>query len=162
MIGQNKIYGIENSQVKGSTELQVDCCYAVSRHNLWEMILFIVVSIYAYAIKDLNLFNLASEPLRQILGCPPPAYMISIALVVYFASAVILTLTALLKGDPPGQKWSRIGYRSAFYFFYAFSGTIFTNFLAVLCVGLFLYGLDQCHIWVYNNRSLKDERNLRG
>ena len=68
------------------------------------MFLFVVVSNYAYAIKDLSLFYLASEPLHQILGCPPPAYMISIALAVYFFSAVILTFTSLLKGDPPEQK----------------------------------------------------------
>ena len=139
---------------------QLEQRHAMSRRTLWEMLLFLVVSICAYAIKDVNLFNLASEPLRQILGCPPPAYMISIALAVYAFSAFSLTLTAMAKDVVPEQKWNQIGYRSAFYFFYAFSGAIGTNFMAVLLVGLVLYGLDQCHIWIYNTRIIDHEKSL--
>ncbi len=140
--------------------LQGDRCCVMARRNLWEMLLFIVVSIYAYAIKDISLFELASEPLRQILGYPPPAYMVSIALAVYCFSAVSLTLTAIAKGIRPEQKWHQIGYRSAFYFFYSFSGAIGANFVAVLIVGLLLYSLDHYHIWIYNTHFENQDKNL--
>lgn len=152
MLRQNNLYDLSNSHHSAQAKELIDRRYAMSRHNLWEMLLFVVVSLYAYAIGDLNLFNLASEPLRQVLGYPPSAYLVSIALAVYCFSAVSLTLSAMVRGIQPEQKWNRIGYRSAFYFFYAFSGSIGSNFPAVLLVGLLLYGLDQCHIWVYNNR----------
>ena len=158
MLRENNIYNLDNGHRSMQIKELSDRRYMMSRHNLWEMILFVVVSIYAYAIGDLNLFELASEPLRQILGYPPPAYLVSIALAVYFFSAVSLTLTAMVRGAQPEQKWNQIGYRSAFYFFYAFSGSISTNFLAVLMVGLVLYGLDQCHICIYNKRMIDLEK----
>lgn len=159
MLKQNNICNLGNSHQGMQVKEMVERRYSMTRHNLWEMILFVVVSIYAYAIGDLNLFELASEPLRQILGYPPPAYLVSVALAIYCFSAVSLTLTAMVKGAQPEQKWNQIGYRSAFYFFYAFSGSISANFLAVLLVGLILYGLDQCHIWIYNNRVIDHEKN---
>lgn len=126
----------------------------LSRHNLWELFLFLLVSICAYNVRDLNLFGMASEPLRQLLGYPPPAHMVSIALAVYFGSAMILGFKALAKRIKPTSTWNHLGYRSAFYFFYSFTGSIAEYFLPVLLVGLLLYGLDQCHLRLYNQGTI--------
>lgn len=126
----------------------------LSRHNLWELFLFLLVSICAYNVRDLNLFGMASEPLRQLLGYPPPAYMVSIALAAYFGSSIILGLKALASRTKPVGTWNHLGYRSAFYFFYSFSGGIADHFLPVLLVGLLLYGLDQCHLRFYNQGTI--------
>ncbi len=134
----------------------------VKNHSLINMVSFLLISIGAFTFKDFNLFESASEPMRQLLGCPPPAYLISIALAVYCFSSAILTLTAMANDTQPTKKWNHLGYRSAFFVFYCFSGVIAVNFLPVLLVGLSLYGLDQCHIWVYNAKIDHEEKGLLG
>jgi len=122
----------------------------LQNQNLLSLVLFLLISIGAYAFRDFNLFAISSEPVRQLLGCPPPAYLINIALAVYCFSSATLTLTAMANDARPIQKWNHLGYRSAFFVFYSFSGAISTNFVAVLIVALSLYGLDQLHIWFYH------------
>ncbi len=121
--------------------------------SLLSLSIFLFLSIVAYTFKSFNLFEVSSEPVRQLLGCPPPAYLINIALAVYCFSSAILTLTAMANAAQPTQKWNHLGYRSAFYIFYSFSGAIAANFLPVLLVGISLYGLDQLHIWFYHAKE---------
>ena len=134
----------------------------VQNHSLMSLVLFLLISIMAFTFKDFNLFESASESVRQILGYPPPAYLISIALAVYCFSSAILTLTAMANDAQPTQKWNHLGYRTAFFAFYCFSGAIAANFLPVLLVGLSLYGLDQCHIWLHNAKENHEEKGLLG
>lgn len=133
---------------------QRERCHHLSRHNLWELFLFLLVSICAYNVRDISLFGLASEPLRQILGSPPPAFLISVALAVYFFSSVVLGLAALVNRVAPLRTWNHLGYRSAFYFFYSFSGAIGEHFIPVLLAGLILYGLDQCQLRQYSHKLI--------
>jgi hypothetical protein len=127
----------------------------LARHNLWELFIFLLVSICAYNVRDLNLFMMASEPLRQLLGAPPPAYLVSIALAVYFGSATVLGFKALAHRTKPTSTWNHLGYRSAFYFFYSFTGSIAGQFIPVLLVGLWLYALDQCQLRLYNQGAIQ-------
>ncbi len=164
MIGHYKSGTVQGARpANASDRLQevqnlIDRCYSMSRRNLWELLLFLLVSICAYTFRDFNLFDSSSESLRQILGYPPPAYLVSIALAIYGFSCITLTLTAMANHVKPTQKWNHLGYRSAFFLFYCFSGAISAHFLPVLLIGLSLYGLDQCHIWTYNNRSIHREK----
>jgi len=139
---------------------QVDRRHRMARRNLWELTIFLLISMCAYTFRDFNLFAVASEPVRQILGYPPPAYLISIALAVYCFSSVTLTLTAMARDARPEQRWNHLGYRCAFFIFYAFSGTIAANFLPVLFCGLSLYILEQCHVWFYNIKVVAQEQDL--
>lgn len=134
----------------------------IQNQNLISLAIFLVLTIIAYINKDFNLFTSASEPVRQVLGCPPPAYLINIALAVYCFSAAVLTLTAMVNNVKPEQKWNHLGYRLTFYLLYCFSGAIATNFLPIVFVGLFLYSLDQCHIWIHHNKAIPSDRGLLG
>lgn len=136
--------------------------YARSRRNLWGLVVFLLISIDAYGFRNFNLFETCSEPVRQLLGYPPPAYLISIALAIYCFSAIILTLTAIANDSPPSATWKNLGYRCAFYLFYSFSGAIAEHFIPVLMVGLVLYSLDQAHIWVYNFKVDQQQKELLG
>ena len=152
-----KYYTAETTQnTKSNTESKVQ------NHSLMSLVLFLIISICAFTFKDFNLFESASESMRQILGCPPPAYLISIALAVYCFSSAILTLTSMANDAQPTLKWNHLGYRSAFFIFYCFSGAIAANFLPVLLVGLSLYGLDQCHIWLRNAKENHEGKGLLG
>ena len=126
------------------------------------LVIFLLISIVAYTFKNFNLFETASEPVRQILGCPPPAYLISIALAVYCFSSTILTLAAIANETQPTQKWNHLGYRSVFFIFYCFSGAIAANFIPVVLVGLFLYALDQGHILIHNAKENHQGKGLLG
>jgi len=154
MMGYYKAATIENT--KSNTESKVQ------NHSLMSLVTFLLISICAYTFKDFNLFAVSSEPVRQLLGCPPPAYMISVALAVYCFSSAILTLTAMANDVQPTQKWNHLGYRTAFFAFYCFSGAIAANFLPVLLVGLSLYGLDQCHIWLHHAKENHEGKGLLG
>ena len=152
-----RYYNAETTQnTKSNTESKVQ------NHSLMSLVLFLLISIIAFTFKDFNLFASASESMRQILGYPPPAYLISVSLAVYCFSSAILTLTSMANDAKPTQKWNHLGYRSVFFIFYCFSGAIAANFLPVLLVGLSLYGLDQCHIMLHNAKENHEGKGLLG
>ncbi len=153
-MGYSKAATLQNS--KSNTEAKVQ------NQSLMSLVAFLIISICAYTFRDFNLFAVSSEPIRQLLGCPPPAYLISVALAVYALSSAILTLTAMANDAQPTQKWNHLGYRIAFFAFYSFSGAIAANFLPVLLVGLSLYGLDECHIWLHNAKENHEGKGLLG
>jgi hypothetical protein len=150
-------YKSETAQsIKSNTESNVQ------NQSLVSLVIFLLISIGAYTFKNFNLFEIASEPVRQILGCPPPAYLISISLAVYCFSSTTLTLAAIANESQPTQKWNHLGYRSVFFIFYCFSGAIAANFIPVVLVGLFLYGLDQVQILIHNAKEDHEGKGLLG
>lgn len=119
--------------------------------NLYSLIAFLVVSIIAFSIKDISLFEISNEYMRCLLGTPPPAFLITIALSVYAISAGFLKWMDIVNDKKPEFKLSNLSYRITFYIFYSFSGAIAANFLPVLIVGLILYGMDQFHVVRYES-----------
>ncbi len=122
----------------------------LTRKNLISLTIFLLVSIWAYTFKDFHICDAVPVYLHTLLGTPPPAFLVSIALVGYFFSALVLTFTAITKNLEPIPKLDHLGYRVTFFMFYAFSGAIAPNFLPVFLIGLCLYSLDQYQIWAYN------------
>ena len=122
--------------------------------NLSSLGLFLIVCVIAFIHKDFSLFESVNESIKVILGNPPPAFLISTALAVYLFSAMVLTLSDIVQNSEPKNKWSHLFYRITFFIFYSFGGTIALNFIPVLLVGLFLYGLEQFHILHYEKMHL--------
>jgi TctA family transporter len=139
---------------------KVQALYALSRRNLWELLLFLLLSIGVFSFREFDLFAVASAPVRQLLGCPPPALLINFALATYLFSAVTILLTRMANASRPEQKWSQLGYRTVFYLFYSFSGTLSGHFVAVFTIGILLYGLDQLNVWQYTEKVLRREKLL--
>ncbi len=121
----------------------------MSGRKLLEASLFLLLCIGAFCCREINLFLLAPESFRHILGYPPPPVFVDVALAVYCFSATVLILTGLANGNRPESGWKHLGYRSVFFGFYCFSGSIAAHFTAVVVVGLFLYLLEQAQIWFY-------------
>ncbi len=153
-MGYSKVDTLQNTKSNSESNIQ--------NQSLISFVIFLLISICAFTFRDFNLFESASEPIRQILGYPPPAYLISVALAVYCFSSAILTLTAIANDTQPTPKWNHLGYRSVFFVFYCFSGAIAANFLPVLLVGLGLYGLDQGHIWLHDAKESHQSKGLLG
>ena len=144
----------------GRKRKKAQALYALSRRNLWELLLFLLLSIAAFSFRQFDLFAASSEPVRQLLGCPPPALLINIAMAVYLFSAVTTTLVRMSNETRPQQKWSQLGYRVVFYLFYSFSGTLNSHFIAVFSIGVLLYAFEQLHIGVYTNRVVRRKKEL--
>jgi len=139
---------------------KVQALYVLSRRSLWEILLFLSISIAVFAFRDFDLFAAASEPVRQLLGYPPPALLINIALATYLFSAVTIRLVQVANVTRPEQKWTQLGYRTVFYLFYSFSGSLSGHFIAVFSIGMLLYTLEQLHIWFYTEKLVRREQEL--
>ncbi|HEY5672301.1 MAG TPA: hypothetical protein VIR78_01225 [Malonomonas sp.] len=139
---------------------KVQALYVLSRRSLWEILLFLLLSIGVFSFREFDLFAAASEPVRQLLGYPPPAILINIALATYLFSAVTILLVRMANVTRPEQKWTQLGYRTVFYLFYSFSGTLSSHFIAVFSIGMLLYALEQGHLWLYTQKLVRREQEL--
>ncbi|MEA3333710.1 MAG: menaquinol oxidoreductase [Pseudomonadota bacterium] len=127
-------------------------------YSKWWMALFFLVSLGA-AVNFCFLPPI-SENLRELLGAPPPTSLISIALIVYAFSALILILGQMNKGSVRFRGWSHMGYLSAFYIFYYYSGLLRENFWPVFIAGLTILGLENYRVWSACSEALRKEKKI--
>lgn len=153
---------ITSVQTAGQLRKKEQDLNSISRRSLLEIILFFLISIGAFQLRGFDLLTSVSQPVRELLGYPPPAYLVTIALAAYCFSALTIVLTQLSSDVEPRPQWSHLGYRTTFYLFYAVSGSLATHYMAVFFIGFFLYGVEQIHIWIYSNRFDHQEEELLG
>jgi hypothetical protein len=115
--------------------------------------LFLLVSCAAFLVRDFNLYVSFPESVLQILGCPPPATLVHIALAGYIFTVVTPLTIHLLNGENPVVHWRHLGYRASFYGFYLFSNTLTANFILVFAIGIALYLLEQLIVCVALGKS---------
>lgn len=118
----------------------------LSRHNLWSLQLFLLVSCAAFLVRDFDLYTAFPDSVLQVLGCPPPPVLTHLALAGYIFTVLTPLVIHLLDGERPVMHWRHLGYRSFFYLFYLWSGTLAGNFLMVFAAGVTLYLLEQASI----------------
>jgi len=129
--------------------------HALSRKGLWGLLFFLLASIAAFLVQDFNLYHAFPEPVLQILGCPPPATLIHLALTGYSFTVVVPVLIRMATGENPAIGWHHLLCRSVFYLFYLVSTTLPENFMAVICIGILLYAVEQVAIWSYIHKHLR-------
>lgn len=139
---------------------RVRTLHALSRRGIWGLLIFLLISLGA--VQEFSFLPSLSEETRRWLGPAPPVRMISIALIVYSFSALILTLSRIWNGSGSYRGWSHLGYLGAFYGFYGFAGRLEENFYAVFIAGLTILGLEYYHIRTYCNETLAREREGGG
>ncbi len=127
----------------------------LSRKGLWGLLFFLLVSVAAFLGQDFNLYQTFPEPVLQILGCPPPAILIHLALIGYSFTVVVPVLIRMATGEKPVVGWHHLLCRSVFYLFYLVSTTLPENFMAVICIGALLYAVEQVGIWSYLYKHLR-------
>lgn len=130
--------------------------HALSRKGLWGLLLFLFASVAAFMVQDFNLYQSFPESVLQILGCPPPAFLIHLALTGYSFTVVVPVLIRMATGDTPVVRWHHLACRSIFYLFYLASTTLAENFAAVITIGIILYAVEQVGIWVYLYKNLSE------
>jgi hypothetical protein len=122
------------------------------------LILFVVVSVAAM----LHFLYLPAFPreIRAFLGAPPPTWLISVALVLYAFSALVLTLGRLTKNEEAFHGWSHLGYAGAFYFFYYYAGELAGHFWGVFAAGLTILVLENYRVGSHVDEEMKKEREV--
>lgn len=129
---------------------------AKASRGLFALALFIAVSIGA--VQNFEFLPPFSPHIRAILGTPPSANMISAALMLYSFSAIILILARMMSGSGSYSGFSHVGYLTAFFAFYHFSGALDENFWAVFAAGITVLGLESYHIWTFCTEEIKKEQ----
>jgi hypothetical protein len=125
----------------------------LSRRGLWHLLLFLLLSMAAFAGQDFDLFAAVPEDLWAVLGSPPPPQMIHLVLVIYTFCALML-LPARLSKASLAQSWAHAGYRTVFYLFYLSANALAANFMLVFATGLVLYGLEQSYLLLHMSKAL--------
>ncbi|MBN2332586.1 MAG: menaquinol oxidoreductase [Deltaproteobacteria bacterium] len=128
------------------------------RYSKWWMALFFLFSLCAAV--DFRFFPPISEKTRQFLGASPSPTLISIALIVYAFSALILILGHMNTGSVRFRGWSHIGYLSAFYLFYYYTGVLRENFWPVFIAGLTILGLESYRVWSACSEAIRMEKEI--
>lgn len=108
--------------------------------------LFIAVSMLAWWGFS---FLPAPDTVTAYLGKPPSASIISIALVIYTFSAIILSLSRMAAGIEHRSSFSHVGFLTAFFLFYYFDKSLDENFWAVFGSGITILGVESYRIWTF-------------
>jgi hypothetical protein len=108
--------------------------------------LFLAVSILAWWGF---VFLPAPEAVTAVLGKPPSPRIISIALLIYTFSAIILSLARMTTGIEHRSSFSHVGYLTVFFLFYYFARSLEENYWAVFGAGITILGVESYRIWTY-------------
>jgi len=119
---------------------------------------FIVLSIGA--THNFSFLPSFSQSLRKSMGTAPPANLISIVLVIYVFSAVILSLSRMMEGSDKIGGIAHLGYLGAFFFFYHFSGDMDAQFWAVFAGGATILSLESYQRWHFCRDEILKEREV--
>jgi hypothetical protein len=138
-------------------ELQSFC-----RRWLQGLFAFLLVSTCFFWIRGIDLLAPLTEGARQLLGCPPPPTLTSLALAVYLFSTVVLLLDRTAAGAMPSLKWRHLACRMVFFPFYAVANALDRYFIFVFVAGLVIFGLELLNIYTYSLKILPGEREMVG
>jgi hypothetical protein len=144
----------DDEQQASGPRLATPALHALSRKGLWGLLLFLLAGVAAFTVQDFNLYQSFPEPVLQLLGCPPPALLIHLALTGYSFTVVVPVLIRMATGAQPQVGWQHLACRAVFYLFYLASTTLPQNFVAVTVIGMLLYAVEQVGIWAYLYKNL--------
>jgi len=143
-------------KIQGEIEARIRRLERSTVVGLLGMVLFLVVSLGAY--YQFSMLPTLSEEVWQILGDPPPVEMISLALVVYAFSAIILILGRMAHDRGGYRGLMHAAFFTGFYAFYHLSGGLPDNFWATFFAGLSVLGLENYLLWMRTNSAILREK----
>lgn len=122
-----------------------------SNRGLWALSLFILVSMVAW--RGFPLLPLP-DTVRASLGAPPPPHIISMVLLFYTFSAIILSLSRMMAAVEHKSSFCHVGYLTAFFLFYHFAKALGDNYWAVFGAGITILSVESYRIWSYCKEAL--------
>lgn len=125
---------------------EINRLHRFSLRGILALALFLVVCILAWR----GFFFLpAPDAVTAILGKPPSARIISIALLIYTFSAIILSLSRMTSNIEHHSSFSHVAYLTGFFLFYYFAKSLDDNFWAVFGSGITILGVESYRIWTF-------------
>ncbi|MDD2851368.1 MAG: menaquinol oxidoreductase [Desulfuromonadaceae bacterium] len=118
----------------------------LSTRGIMALSLFLVVCLLAWRGFS---FLPAPETVTAHLGKPPSASVISIVLLIYTFSAIVLSLSRMTEGIEHRSSFSHVGYLTCFFLFYYFGKSLEDNYWAVFGAGITILGVESYRIWTY-------------
>ena len=122
-----------------------------ANRGLWALSLFLFVSTVAW--RDFWFLPPAQE-IVAALGAPPTPMMISLVLILYTFSAIILSLSRMMAGLKHSSSFCHVGYLLVFYLFYYFAEALADNYWAVFCAGFTILCMESYSIWTFCNQNI--------
>lgn len=126
-----------------------------STRGLLALSLFLAISMYAWWNFP---FLPVPDTVTALLGRPPSARIISIVLLLYTFSALILSLSRMTAGVEHRSSFSHVGYLTAFFLFYYFGKSLEDNYWAVFGAGITILGVESYRIWSYCAEGITKKR----
>lgn len=139
------------NELRSSIENDIKRLKQFAHRGLWALSLFLFVSILAW--QDFSMLPVPDKVVAS-LGAPPPAQMISLLLVVYAFSAIILSLSRMMGGIEHKSSFCHVGYLAGFYLFYHFAKVLNDNYWAVFGAGMTILGVESYRIWTFCAESI--------
>ncbi|GFO54510.1 hypothetical protein GMSM_15170 [Geomonas sp. Red276] len=155
--GANEMEAVEQAAGKPLASLRQELLDEIaslrrfSNRGLLALSLFLVVSTLAW--RDFW-FLPRPEKIVASLGAPPSPQTISIVLVLYTFSAIILSLSRLMAGLKHASSFCHVGYTGVFYLFYYFAQGLQDNYWAVFGAGFTILCLESYRIWTWSQQQL--------
>ena len=122
-----------------------------SNRGLWALSLFLIVSTLAW--RDFW-FLPSAETIVAALGAPPTPQIISMVLILYTFSAIILSLSRMMSGIRHASSFCHVGYLLVFYLFYYFAQALADNYWAVFCAGFTILCMESYRIWNFCSENI--------
>jgi len=127
----------------------------LSNRGLWALSLFLLICMFAW-----HGFPFLPQPDRivALLGKPPSPQMISIALLIYTFSAIILSLSRMTMAMEHNNCFSHVFYLTGFFLFYHFAKALDDNYWAVFGAGITILGVESYRIWTWCSEAIAKRR----
>jgi len=126
-----------------------------SMRGILALSLFLAISILAWWGFP---FLPVPETVTAYLGKPPSSHIISIALLLYTFSAIILSLSRMTAGIEHRSSFSHVGYLTGFFLFYYFGKSLEDNYWAVFGAGITILGVESYRIWSFCAEGISKNR----
>lgn len=127
----------------------------LSTRGIVALALFLIISILAWW----EFFFLpAPDTVTAFLGKPPSSRIISIVLMLYTFSALLLSLSRMTTGIEHKSSFNHVCYLTAFFLFYYFGKSLNENYWAVFGAGITILGVESYRIWLFCNEALAKKK----
>ena len=136
-------------------QMEINRLNRLSTRGILALSLFLVISLLAWWGF---LFLPAPETVTAFLGKPPSARIISIVLLIYTFSAIILSLSRMTAGIEHRSSFGHVGFLTAFFLFYYFGKSLEDNYWAVFGSGITILGVESYRIWTYCAEGISKNR----
>ena len=152
----------DNSETRSSTDLlrqelikEINRLNRFSTRGIMALSLFLVVSTLAWWGFP---FLPAPDTVIALLGRPPSANIINIALLLYTFSAILLSLSRMTAGIEHSSSFNHVGFLSAFFLFYYFGESLEENYWAVFGSGITILGVESYRIWTFCAEGITNKK----